>query len=178
MRIKNVNFLYLILGLLGFKSLPAAADTFLCAPEISGDVTAPRYLDCIDLSSWQWGAGVAISRTGQGVDFSTPSLSELTISKQSDSSSDDLLNYFTTHSVIPEFKLYSDECASCADGDPRVQVTLKDVYISGVSQSSGGTGLPSEAVSLNYGSIQWCYRSAGLKQPLECSNDIPVVPRR
>lgn len=170
MRIKAVNFLYLILGVFGFKSTDAMAEIIMCSPSIQGDVTAPRYVDCIDVSSWQWGSSVGISRpSGQPVQIGNPVLTEISISKSMDSSSVDLANLVVSGNSIKSIDLFIDECPSCTVGDTRVELHLMDVYISSYSQSTGGD-LPSESVSLNYGFIEWCYRPSGLKQELECGD--------
>jgi len=165
-RIKSINLFYLFLGLLGFKASPAMASLYLCAPEIQGDVTVTGYADCVDVQSWQWGGGRGISAGGGSV--SDLSMSEITITKQTDSSSVDFLNFLVSGNAIPNLELSYDECGECADSVPAVKLTLTGVRISGLSQSSGGA-IPSESVSLNFETIQWCYNISPMTK-LECVN--------
>ena len=165
MRIKAINFLYLILGLLGFKSSNATADILLCTADIPGEVTSARYQDCIDIQSWQWGVGVSVSAPsgGGGRDISNPSFSEVTFTKVYDSTSVDWTNHLVAGEVIPKVELYYDPCSVCETSDMTTKITLNDVLVSGHSLSTGGD-LPSESLSLNYTKIEWCYTNTLLKQ--------------
>lgn len=108
--------------------------------------------------------------------MSAPSLSEITITKQMDSSSVDIMNALVQGEVIPKLDLSYDPCGTCADSVPTVQLSMTNVLISGSSQSTGGD-LPSESVSLNYQAIEWCYTNVALKQPKECGQfDLTPAP--
>ncbi len=168
MRIKTINFLYLFLGLLGFKASPATAALYLCAPEIKGDVTATRYADCVDVSSWQWGGGRGIPSGGTSdANLSALSVAEVTITKETDSSSVDFVSYLRSGSAIAKMELSYDECGECPGSDSAVKLELTNVRISGYSQSTGGVN-PSESVSLNMETVNWCFANPVPDQPMEC----------
>ncbi len=173
MRVRVSNFLVFLLGILGFKAAPVQADVVvLCDPsgELSGESIDPRYTGCVDITSWQWGVGRAISTgVGAGREISLPSFSEITVSKEVDIASLSLFENVTGSDVFPKLELYQDKCTDCGSTrTPYVRLTMEEVLISGFSESSGGQ-VPSESVSLNYTKIEWCYsRQDGKVEPLEC----------
>jgi type VI secretion system secreted protein Hcp len=121
---------------------------------IKGDVTAEGYANWIDLSSMQFGVGRGISM-GVGSmsnrEVSVPSLSEITISKNLDSSSAMLLKESLVGSEGVKV-----EIAIVRTGNTKIEevgrYTLEGVLISGYSTSSGGDR-PSESISLTYAKI-------------------------
>jgi len=174
MRVRVSNFLVFLLGILGFKAAPVQADVMvLCDPDgvLKGESADPRYTGCVDITSWQWGVGRAISSgAGGGVrEASLPSFSEVTVSKAADTASLSFLENITGSKVFPKIELFQDKCTDCGSTrTPYIQLTMEEVLISGFSESSGGQ-VPSESVSLNYTKIEWCYsQQDGKVEPLEC----------
>jgi type VI secretion system secreted protein Hcp len=108
---------------------------------IKGDVTTADYKGWIELNSFQFG----VSR---GVESSSPSISEIVVSKYLDSASP---------------KLYQDSLAGAFDTKVTIKMTsttknkvetfltyeLTDCGVSSYSQSSGGDA-PVESLSLNF----------------------------
>ena len=105
------------------------------------------------VSSFQWGAGVAVSGSVPPV-ISDPSISEITVSRLFDGNSIVLLNALVGKTVFPTAKL----TATWGSGATLVY-DMKDLVISGHSTSSGG-GQPSESDSLNFSKLKWTYTDA------------------
>lgn len=125
------------------------------SPDIKGDVTTEGFKDQIELSSFQWGVGRGVgSPTGASGnrEASTPSVSEITVTKNMDQATGDVLK-----------EIYSGKGAATAvisfvrtDGGGGVAyqvITLTNVMVSGFSVSSGGDR-PSESLSLNFTKIE------------------------
>jgi type VI secretion system secreted protein Hcp len=124
------------------------------SPAITGDVTATGYEKWLEVDSFQWGVGRGIG-SAQGSsgnrEASTPSISEITVTKRQDESSGKLLqecyNGVGTATVTITF---------VRTGSPATEYLsfiLTNVMISGLSMSSGGDR-PSESLSLNFTKIE------------------------
>ncbi len=121
---------------------------------IKGDVTATGWVGWIELSSFQFGVGRGIaSPTGGSADrkSSAPSVSEITCTKDQDTSTGPLLTAALQGegvTVIIDFvKTSSGQLAKY------MEYTLTNTLISGFSTSSGGDRL-TESFSLNFTKIQ------------------------
>jgi type VI secretion system secreted protein Hcp len=122
---------------------------------IDGATTTDGYSKWIELSSFQLGVGRAIAsaaRSQENREASEPSISEITVSKNMDTSS---LGMFeeglasemnnkveikfttTTKNKVTDFLTYE----------------LTNVGLSGYSISAGGEGIPTESLSLNFTKI-------------------------
>jgi type VI secretion system secreted protein Hcp len=123
---------------------------------IKGDVTEAGHANWIELSSFQFGVGRGITTptTGSAADreSSAPSISEIVVTKQADSSSPKLMDEAlrgTGKTVIIDF---------CRTDKGKLQVymtyTLTNTMVSGFSVNSGGDR-PSESVSLNFTKIEF-----------------------
>jgi len=124
------------------------------ANAITGDVTAQGYQNWIELASFQWGVGRGVGSaqgSGGNREASTPSVSEITVTKTEDQSTGPLLqeafNGLGSSIVTITF---------VRTGSPAVaflSYILQNVMLSGYSCSSGGDA-PSESVSLNFTQIE------------------------
>jgi type VI secretion system secreted protein Hcp len=121
---------------------------------IKGDVTATGWVGWIEISSFQFGIGRGISSpTGGSADreSSAPSVSEITISKDQDTSTGPMLTAALQGegvTVIIDFvKTSAGQLAKY------MEYTLTNTLISGFSTSSGGDRL-SESISLNFTKVQ------------------------
>src|SRR5262245_48610472 len=117
---------------------------------IEGDVTAEGHEKWIECSSFQWGVGRGITTpTGSSQDreASAPSVSEIVVTKPTDSASNKILN----EALQGEGKKVKiDFCKTDAGKlEPFLQYELENTLISGFSLSSGGDR-PTETVSLNF----------------------------
>ena len=124
---------------------------------ITGDVTAQGYTGQIELNSFQWGVGRAISSpTGGGGDreAAAPSVSEITVTKPLDKASPALLS----QSLAGEGKLVVISFVKSDNGQLKtyLKVTLTNTLISSFSMSSGGDR-PTESLTFNFTKIQFDY---------------------
>lgn len=107
----------------------------------------------IEISSFQWGVGRGISSpTGGSADreSSAPSVSEIVVTKATDSSSPLFLKEALMGSVGKTVQI--DFCRGHGDQTPYLQYTLTNTLVSKYSISSGGDR-PSESISLNFQKI-------------------------
>jgi type VI secretion system secreted protein Hcp len=117
---------------------------------VKGDVTAEGWKDWIELNSFQFGASRSIaSPTGGSADreSSAPSISEIVVTKDQDSSTGPLLTAALQGegvTVIIDFVKTSQGSLT-----KYMEYTLTNTLISGWSCSSGGDR-PTESVSLNF----------------------------
>jgi type VI secretion system secreted protein Hcp len=121
---------------------------------ITGDVTATGWEKWIELSSFQFGIGRGIaSPTGGSADreSSAPSVSEITVTKDQDSSTGPLV----TAALQGEGVTVKIDFVKTSSGQlaKYMEYTLTNTMISGWSTSSGGDR-PTESVSLNFTKIQ------------------------
>jgi type VI secretion system secreted protein Hcp len=122
---------------------------------IKGDVTAEGHANWIEVNSLQWGVGRGITspQVGGSADRegSSPSVSEITVTKTSDVASSNLLR----EALWGEGKKVTLHI--CKTDKDKFQVyqeyILTDTMISGFSMSSGGDR-PTESLSLNFTKIE------------------------
>lgn len=102
----------------------------------------------IPVHSLQHGAGVGVSgASGGSRQTSQPSVTEMTVTRNTDSTSPVLFGYLTWGTNLPEVEL----AGSLPDGTP-FEYELTDVLISGHSTAAGGSSF-SESLSLNFTKI-------------------------
>ena len=103
----------------------------------------------VPVHSLQHGVGVGISSPSGGTrQTSQPSVSEMTLTRNTDSISPVLFGYITRGTNLPEVEL----TGSLPDGTP-FEYELTDVLISGLSTSAGGSSF-NESLSLNFTKIR------------------------
>lgn len=123
---------------------------------IDGDATQEKHEKWITVHSFQWGVGRGISTavgSAKGRETSEPSVSEVVISKEFDSSSVLLCQEGTVGKEGKTVKL--DFCRTDTEAAPYLQIVLTNTLISGYSTSAGGSGSPSESVSLSFTKIEY-----------------------
>ena len=125
------------------------------SPDVKGDVTTAGFKDQIEVHSFQWGVGRGIgSPTGASGNraATTPSVSEVTVTKNQDNASGALLK--EALSSGGKAKLVISFVRTDQGGaDSYLEVTLTDTMISGYSLSSSGDR-PSESISFNFTKIE------------------------
>ncbi|KQR84070.1 Hcp family type VI secretion system effector [Sphingomonas sp. Leaf343] len=115
---------------------------------IKGSTTNGKYKDIIEVASFQWGAGLGVgSARGGDRSTSTASVSEITISKTLDKSSELLFKALLKGDVIAKGK-FSFVATSKGETTSYLDIAMEKIIISGFSVSSGGDW-PSESLSLN-----------------------------
>jgi type VI secretion system secreted protein Hcp len=118
---------------------PAA--TMVIHPSSGEDITT-------EVSSLQVGVGVGVtSPSGAGRSTSAPSVSEMVVTRRTDSNSPVLFSYITRGTVFPQVTL----TGALPDGTP-VEYVLENVILSGFSTAAGGADW-SESLSLNFAKI-------------------------
>lgn len=124
---------------------------------VKGEVTAAKYKDWIELSSFQWGVGRGISMVGGGGvgtrESSTPSVSEITVTKVTDASTTDLLKNVMGAKMDAKCNLDFTRTGDKGEEIAFLQYELTDTAVSGFSMSSGGDR-PSESLSLNFTKVE------------------------
>src|SRR5579864_3607845 len=120
---------------------------------IKGDTTAAGHEKWIEVLSFQWGVGRGISSpTGGSADreSSAPSVSEIVVTKATDTASVDLLS----EALQGEGKTVKIDFCKTDKGKLEVYLSyeLTNTMISGYSMSSGGDR-PTESISLNFTKI-------------------------
>jgi type VI secretion system secreted protein Hcp len=128
------------------------------APLLQGDSLDAQYPKWIQLMSVQMGAGRGISIGSGTVSTSSPSLSEITITKMTDSTTPSLfvLCCGGTATVTQPINYVTIDFRKTGTSQVFYRLQLQNVYVSGASSSSGG-GIPSESLSLFYTRITWSY---------------------
>jgi type VI secretion system secreted protein Hcp len=145
----------ILLGLLiaGLYSIPlltisGAGNLFLKSDlaDFKGESTTAGYEGWIEIDSFQVGVGRGVSFSGGGGarEATAPSFSEVTITKPTDQTSTAFWHNVTVGQDIGELRLF------IPSGSRLIKIYLRDVLVTAVSWSAGGSGLPSESVSLNY----------------------------
>jgi type VI secretion system secreted protein Hcp len=129
--------------------------------DIKGDVTEETHVGWLEVSSFQWGAGRGISSpvgNTNNREASAPSVSEITVTKQTDIASTKLL----TEALEGEGKTVEIDFTKTDNKTIEVYMkyTLTNCMISGYSVSSGGDR-PSESLSFNFTKIE--YKNVGMK---------------
>lgn len=116
--------------------------TMTIHPDGGEPFTTPVY-------SLQDGVGVGVSSPGGGTrEASRPSVSEMVVTRKTDSTSPLLFSYITRTAILPEVDL----AGTLADGTP-FSYELTDVILTGFSTSAGGSSF-SESLSLNFTKIE------------------------
>ena len=121
---------------------------------VTGDVSEAGHVGWIELNSIQWGVGRGVSSpVGATADreSSSPSVSEVTITKDQDVSSNGLLTETFNGDGGGNGETVKIDMVRTQSGQQVVYQTivLYNVIISGYSTSSGGDR-PSESLSLNF----------------------------
>lgn len=129
---------------------------------IDGDVTAKGYEKQIEVDSFQFGVGRAISMdAGSAANRSSgrPSLSEITVTKRMDKSSFGIMKEVLSGSDGKKVKISVVEISKDQLKE-YVGYELEEVMVSGYSVSTGGEGSPSESISLSYAKITASFTAA------------------
>jgi type VI secretion system secreted protein Hcp len=134
-----------------------AEQYFLHVDGIKGGSTDKQYKDAIPLTSFQFGAGVPIGSDRQP---GPPSFSEVTVSMAQSQATPQLLNLLATGTPANTATVYGRITVgspSTATQVQQLQISMTNVFISGVSESAGSGNAPQDSVSLNYETISYSY---------------------
>ncbi len=156
------NLSLLLLSLLGLYPALAAAqsnDAGVLCSEVIGESERPTDIGCIDVLSWSWGQSTPI--VGFPPSTGNPNIQEFTFTKRVDAASEDFFRMVVTGTPfkgVVEYRQYADCGTSCLASEPYLTINFRDVFVS--SHSSGGSsgGAPTDAVSLYFVDMSYCYR--------------------
>lgn len=124
---------------------------------IKGDVTAQGYDQWIALDSFQFGVEKPVTFTSSGTQAGAPKFSDITITKQMDKSSPQLLQEMLAPSA-PSPVVKIDFVRTLGTGQPvtYAEYTLTNPIITGYSTSSGGS-LPTESITIAFTKITYSF---------------------
>jgi len=127
--------------------------------QIKGDSTVTGHTDWITIDSLQMGVGRAITMSGGGKDrdTSTPSFSEITLTKSTDMASADLFMQAVCGKSLGKAEIHFIQTGG-VDAAEQVflKIELSEAIISSYSASSGGDR-PQESFSINFTEISYQY---------------------
>ena len=123
---------------------------------IKGEVVTEGYKDQFEATSFQFGVGRGVSYSGGKIEATAPSFSEITLTGRFDSATNDLIKA-ASDQALGEVVITFLVVAGQNKPQPFLIYTLKDVYITGVSVSSGGD-MPSISISMAYLEIKSQYK--------------------
>jgi type VI secretion system secreted protein Hcp len=136
---------------------------FLKLDKAKGSATDAKFKDQIALQSFQWGAGVGVSNAHAGDrTTSTPSVSEIVVTKQTDKSSELLFKSLLKGESLGKGTI-SFAAATKGEAVAYATIDIEEVIVSGFSLSSGGEP-PVESVSLNFIKFDWSFTGRDEKQ--------------
>ena len=136
---------------------------YLKLDPIKGSVTDSKFKDQIELSSFQWGAGLGVgSARGGDRTTSEPSVSEIAATKKLDKASEGLFKQLLMGEPVAKGTV-SFTAAIKGESVAYAVLELEDVIISSYSQSSGGD-FPSESISLNFTKFIYSFSGRDDKQ--------------
>jgi type VI secretion system secreted protein Hcp len=129
---------------------------------IKGNVTADGFKDHMNILSFQFGVGRGISMEPGKLanrESTRPSLSEITITKQTDATSTSLFKESVTGAAGKKVKIKFIRTG----GDKLFEYMtyeLEEVMVSGYSVSGDSEGEPVESISLSYAKLTVSYHNA------------------
>ena len=135
----------------------ADAAIFMKIEGITGDVTEVNHVGWIDVASFQFGVGRAISLTGGVRDVGATSVSDITITTAMSIASPAIFTEAVAGTTGKEVMI---DFTKTAGGKQVVfsHYVLTSTLISQYSVSaSGDAGTPSESISLNFLKIEWIF---------------------
>jgi type VI secretion system secreted protein Hcp len=126
--------------------------------------TDDKHKETIEIASWSFGASnpTSVGSTGMssGREASTPSVSEIVVTKNMDKSSPMLAKGASKGKTTQELKKQTTY-----NGDSYYVITLTDVMVSSWQTSSSGGDRPMESISLNFTKIEWNYKPQDPENP-------------
>ena len=127
-------------------------------PKLPGESTDAQYPRWIQLGSAQLGVGRAVALNNGTISASAPSVSEVTITKVTDSTTPSLYTLVCggTTAVSQPIDYVTIDFRKGGSNEVYYRLQLQNVYVTGVSSSSGGD-VPSESLTLFFTKITWTY---------------------
>jgi type VI secretion system secreted protein Hcp len=141
---------------------------------IEGESQDKDFEKKIDIYSFSWGvSNASAGHTGSGSGAGLANVHDLTVSKYTDASTNKLILYAYNGKHVGDGKLHVFK----AGGDDKVEYLtyeMTEVFITNFSQSdsSGGSAIASESVTLNFSTVDIKYK---LQQSEGTGGDAPHV---
>jgi len=128
------------------------------APTLAGDSTDAQYPKWIKIGSAQMGVGRGVSISNGSVATSNPSVSEVVVTKMTDSTTPSLYTLVCggTAAVSQPIPYVTIDFRNTNNSQVFYRLQMQNVYFTGVSSSSGGS-VPSESLSLFFTKVSWSY---------------------
>lgn len=140
-------------------SAPAAMGTNpQPSPTLAGDSLDAQYPKWISLGSAQMGVGRAVGISNGSVTTSNPSISDVTITKMTDSTTPSFYTLVCggTATVSQPIPYVTIDFRKSGTTQVFYRLQMQNVYFDGVSTSSGGD-VPSESLTLFFTKVSWSY---------------------
>lgn len=131
---------------------------YLKNDKLKGSATDSQFKDQVELSSFQWGAGLGVSSPrGGDRTVSEPSVSEVSFTKQTDKSSERFYKALLMGDPVGQ-TVIAFTAAVKGESVAYLTLTVEDTIVSGFSVSSGGgNDMPQESGSINFTKFDWCF---------------------
>jgi len=139
-------------------------------PGIRGESQAVGFVGKIDLLAYSHGIVMLVndSQPGSERTFEGPKFSDFSVTKRLDSASPLLNLACCTHKDQGTVRIILGRRDQAGNVAPIMIYELSHVIISMISVSSGGDGLPVEAVTLNCRQVKWTFAPhQGIGKPIE-----------
>jgi type VI secretion system secreted protein Hcp len=186
MRTQIKHLTCLLLGLLGFKALPAQAlDMYLCIDGIPGEVTdtqSQKHAGCIDVLAWSWGMSNSNANIpGGGGGGGKANIQDISVTKWLDRASPLLGSELTGGKGLGPIALYVEKSCGTGCETPyyKLEIPIGSFVTSQSQGGSDGEGQLTENVSFNIPAVKWCYSydadGTGPKAPEEICRGWSVV---
>ena len=134
-----------------------AGDCFLKIDGVPGESTDEKHKDWIEVLSYEHGVSQSAGdrSTGGGATEGRCTHQDFKIVKMLDKASPtlDLFSCNGKHIKTVDVEL----CRAAEAKEKYMEYKMEDVVITSVKISGGGSGLPTETVSFNYGKMTWNY---------------------
>lgn len=130
---------------------------------IKGNVTMDGYVEQIELHSFNWGVGRGISMiTGRTAnrEVSSPSISEVTVSKSMDKATPLILQEAVIGTKGKQVKLHLVRTGGDTE-EEYMTYTLHDCLISSYSVGGSSSGEATETLSLSFTGVEIAYSESG-----------------
>lgn len=135
-----------------------AFDAFLKIDDIPGESTDDQHKDWIEILSFSWGEAQPASATASsagGASHQRADFADFSIVKTLDKASPKIALACAGGAVAKQVTL--ELCRSGGDKLKYMEYKLANAIISSVSVGGGGGGEVTEALTFNYGKIEWTY---------------------
>lgn len=149
-----------------------ATDIYLKILNIQGESLSSLHKDEIEVYSWQWGMDRPTVMTSTGLRLGAACVSELTLTKLVDKATPKLIGALMGGAALGTVRLSFTRTAGDLPVD-YMTIDLAGAQVSGLSNSGGGDGPGSEALSLRFTGATLSYKPMGSKGELE--SPIPVT---